>query len=431
MGVKRWAAGLAAASLMLPAWAQAGEAGDLLRTHLYEGTIAEGLAAVTPLAEAGDPEAKFAAGLLTFVDGLQGVSQDLYKYGATTPDTGVLSLLGMMGAGAQTTPANPNPEPITYEKFRTLLQDLVDSMDEGKALFEAAGENGDYVVALEPLKFRFDADGDGTAEPGETLGDLLGPAFGWADTPFPDGPPPREKKKGGETPAAEQKFEIGFDRADAIWFAGYTQVVAAQADFLLAHDFHELVDAYFHRFFPKSGLPMQDQSNGMIAMDPSTDASIADVIAAVHTLDFPVTDKARLAGVRQRLLTITALSRKNWDAIMAETDDNHELVPSPTQTPPAPQGVITPEKVAAWRKTLDVADRILNGELLVPHWRFKQGFDLKAYFETATETDLVMIVSGLGALPFLKDGPVASAESFADANEAFGAEWFGYAFWFN
>ena len=76
MGVKRWAAGLAAASLMLPAWAQAGEAGDLLRTHLYEGTIAEGLAAVTPLAEAGDVEAKFAAGLLTFVDGLQGVSQD-------------------------------------------------------------------------------------------------------------------------------------------------------------------------------------------------------------------------------------------------------------------------------------------------------------------------------------------------------------------
>lgn len=430
MGLKLWAAGLAAASLMLPGWAQAGEAGDLLRAHLYEGTIAEGLAAVAPLAEAGDPEAKFAAGMLTFVDGLQGVSQDLYRYGATLPDTGVLGVLGMMGPSGQGVPPNPNPEPITYEKFRTVLQDLVTSMDAGKTLFEAAGENGDYVVALEPLKFRFDANGDGTAEPGETLGDLLGPAFGWADIPYPDGPPPSGKKKGGETPA-EQKFEIGFDRADALWFAGYTQVVAAHADFLLAHDFHGLVDAYFHRLFPKSRLPMQDASNGTLAVDPQTDASIADVVAAIHTLDFPVIDKERLAGVRDRLLSITALSRKNWGAILAETDDDHELVPSPRQTPLSKDAKVNEATVKAWMATLDTADQILNGELLVPHWRFKQGFDLKAYFETATETDFVMILTGLGAVPFLKDGPVASAESFAEANKVFGDQWLGYAFWFN
>jgi hypothetical protein len=430
MGLKFWAAGMAVASLMAPGWAQAAEAGDLLATHLYDGTIAEGLAAVMPLAEAGDPEAKFAAGLLTFVEGLQGVSQDLYRYGATMPSTDLLGVLGVMAPPAQGVPANPNPEPITYEKFRGLLQDLVTSMDDSKALFEAAGESGDYVVALEPLKLRFDADGDGAAEPGETLGDLLGPAFSWADMPFADGPPPEGKKKGG-APAAEQKFEIGFDRADAIWFAGYTQVVAAQADLLLAHDFHELVDAYFHNLFPKSGLPMQDVGNGMLMMDPRTDASIADVVAAIHTLDFPVIDKARLAGVRQRLLSITALSRKNWEAILAETDDAHELVPSPRQTPLGTMTKVTDETVKAWMATLDTADQILNGELLVPHWRFKQGFDLKAYFETATETDLVMILTGLGALPFLKDGPVASAESFAAANKAFGAEWLGYAFWFN
>ena len=69
--------------------------------------------------------------------------------------------------------------------------------------------------------------------------------------------------------------------------------------------------------------------------------------------------------------------------------------------------------------------------LLLPHWRFVQGFDLKAYFETATRTDFVMIVTGLGAVPFLKDGPVADAESFAEANKVFGEQWLGYAFWFN
>ncbi len=69
--------------------------------------------------------------------------------------------------------------------------------------------------------------------------------------------------------------------------------------------------------------------------------------------------------------------------------------------------------------------------MLIPHWRFKQGFDLKAYFETAGETDLVMILTGYGALPFLRDGPIADAESFAAANRVFGENILGYAFWFN
>jgi hypothetical protein len=88
-------------------------------------------------------------------------------------------------------------------------------------------------------------------------------------------------------------------------------------------------------------------------------------------------------------------------------------------------------KVAAWMVTLDKARDVLEGRLLIPHWRFKHGFDLKAYFETATETDLVMILSGLGAVPFLKDGPIASPEDFRAVQEAFGSDWIGYAFWFN
>ena len=124
-------------------------------------------------------------------------------------------------------------------------------------------------------------------------------------------------------------------------------------------------------------------------------------------------------------------SRQNWDAILTETDDNHELVPSPKQTAMVPDTKIDDAKVAAWRATLDEAEKILDGELLIPHWRFKQGFDLKAYFETATKTDLVMILTGYGALPFIKDGPVASPQDFSAIQTAFGNDWLGYAFWFN
>ena len=42
-----------------------------------------------------------------------------------------------------------------------------------------------------------------------------------------------------------------------------------------------------------------------------------------------------------------------------------------------------------------------------------------------------MIITGLGAVPFLAEGPVASQEDFRAIEEAFGSDWLGYAFWFN
>jgi hypothetical protein len=87
--------------------------------------------------------------------------------------------------------------------------------------------------------------------------------------------------------------------------------------------------------------------------------------------------------------------------------------------------------IEAWRSMLDTVDRILEGELLLPHWRFERGFDLKAYFETAERTDLVMILTGYGALPFLADGPIVTTKHFAKAMEVFGEDFAGYLIWFN
>ena len=338
-------------------------------------------------------------------------------------------LLGLDG-GATVAPANPNPEPLSYEQLRTLLGDYVIAMDSARDHFKRA-DTGSFVVTIDPLRVRVDLDGDGTAREGETLGAMVGGVGEFADIPAPDGPPPGGKSKTKDSePTVDTS--IGFDNADAIWFAGYSQVAAAPVDLLLAHDFSEFFNAYLHRVFPAAGLPMQDYSTGStLFMDPDSDAFIADIVAAIHTADFPVTDAPRLAGVLERLKSIVAFSRRNWELILAETDDNRELVPGPHQTSLAPEMPVTSEAPEAWMATLDTVDQILAGELLVPHWRFKQGFDLKAYFETATETDIVMLIAGQGALPFLKAGPIADAQSFAEANRVFGTDWLNYAFWFN
>ena len=421
---------VAMAALMLPGVAMAGEAGDALARHLYAGTAADGLAEAHDACYMLDSEACFADGMLQMVLAYEGLAQDLYRYGATTPGTPAAAMLLGVGASLEAAPANPNPEKLTYAALRAVFTNFLADIDQARIRYEAADLVTDYVIKIDPLKVRIDFDGDGEAGESETLGALLGDVSEFTNIPAPDGPPPGKSK----TKAQEATVDttIGFDAADAIWFAGYMQVTAAPIDLLLAHDFSEFFNAYLHRVFPKSGLPMQDFSRGgTLFMDPESDTGIADIIAAIHTLDFPVVDKARLAGVLERLKAITALSRKNWELILAETDDDRELVPSPSQTSLVPDTPVTQETVDAWMATLDTVDQVLAGELLVPHWRFKQGFDLKAYFETATETDLVMLIAGQGALPYLRDGPIADAQSFAEANRVFGTDWLNYAFWFN
>ena len=68
-------------------------------------------------------------------------------------------------------------------RFRTMLSDLVTRMDAAKALLEAGGESGDYVVMLDPLLFRIDLNGDGTADEAESVGALLAPLLGMAGAP--------------------------------------------------------------------------------------------------------------------------------------------------------------------------------------------------------------------------------------------------------
>lgn len=415
--------------------AMAGQAGDILRGSLYGGTLSLGQAALQPMADAGDQEAKFGLGFLQLLTGLEAVTQALYRHGLAAPETGPMGpVLGIP------MPENTDPEPLDYGRFRAMLQGLVDQLDAAKATFLAAGESGDYVIDVDPLRIRLDVNGDGKADEGETVAAVVGiavgdPTLGQPQSTIPpDQPDGTRRRDGGPAQQGEPQPPatiIGFDRADAIWLAGYSNVFAGQADYLLAHDFSGFFDATFHRFFPRAGLLMQQYARGgQLVIDPETDTAIADAIAGIHTLDWPVTDPARLKHVLERAKDVTQLSRRNWEAILAETDDHAELVPSPTQTGLGDRGV-TAEQVEAWQATLDTVDQVLDGELLLPHWRFRQGFDLKAYFETATETDFVMILTGAGAIPFLKDGPIANPESFAAANRAFGTDLIGYALWFN
>jgi hypothetical protein len=404
---------------MLTDPALAGQGGAITAEALYSGEFAAGLARLEPLAAADDHQAWFGIGAIRLTQTIEQLAQALYRHGFDIPTGTTAFSMGVV----LPIPQNPSPEPLDYEGVRTILSNFVAGLDAARPAFETAAQAGDYVIALNPLKIRIDANSDGKVEDTESLAALFAT---WNGVTVDQLLAPPQL---GEPPGFDH---FGFDRADGFWFAGYTQVLAAQADFLLAHDFADFTNATFHRLFPRAGFPMQDLvAGGVLMMDPDTDTGIADIVAGIRTLDWRVTDTERLKGVRERMLAVLDYSHKNWTAILEESDNDHELLPSPKQTPMFPNASVDDAKVAAWLVTLEKARDVLEGRLLIPHWRFKQGFDLKGYFEAATETDLVMILTGMGAIPFLGDAPVATPEDFRAIQDAFGSDWLGYAFWFN
>lgn len=422
--------GVLAAAVLLPVTVQASETGELLASHLYAGSIGAGQAALAAGKDAGEPEACFGWAMLGLAGALEGLAQDFYRYGGTAPDTPAAAMLLGIGEAEPPVVLNPAPEALRYPALRTVLSDFRTDLAAAQAAFVCGGADGaDYVLPIDLLKARLDFNGDGTTAPEETLATVLLPLLGQDFVPDTAiAPLGKTKRKGPPV----QDGTLGFDPADAIWLAGYTKLVGAQLDWLMAHDFEDFFNAYLHRVFPQADLPMQGMDGvGSLVMDPDSDASIADIIAGIHTLNFPVIDKALLASIPDQLKQVTALSRRNWELILAETDDDREVIPNPDQTSLLDGMPVTAAGVAAWRETLDVLDQIIDGQLLIPHWRFAQGFDLKAYFDSAERTDLVMLLAGQDALPFLKDGPIADAESFAAGNAAFGDAFPNYAFWFN
>lgn len=139
-----------------------------------------------------------------------------------------------------------------------------------------------------------------------------------------------------------------------------------------------------------------------------------------------------MAAVRTHLKQTIELSRESWLAIEAETDDDREWIPNPNQTNPF-AGVlpVDAERIAAWHEVLIEAEAILDGEKLIPHWRFEQGVNLRRIFEEPRPFDLVLWITGLAALPYLEDGPVTTPDDWDRLTRAFEGNFGLFAIWVN
>ena len=363
-------------------------------------------------ADPGDREAQFGLGMLRFARAVEHLGQSLYRYGLTPPTRMLVPILRFP------VPSNPQPETITYQGFKDLLKAFDDDLAVADSALRDVGDTR-VAIVIDLTRVRLDLRGDGKPAEDASLAFILATL---------SGPP-------GAQPPTPASLEVKFDAGDAPWLAGYSHALMALCDLMLAHDFHVTFDVVSHRFFPKSAAPLaqalSEHSTSPGIARGLIDADFADIVGVVHTIDWPVIEPSRMLSALDHLKSVVAMSRRSWELILAETDDDREWIPNPQQTHVALGWRVRQEQIDAWMAALDEADAILDGRTLVPHWRFVRGFDIKMFFEAPQAFDLVMLATGPGAIPFLREGPITSQQRWNEITRSFEGNFFGYALWFN
>ncbi|MER9135706.1 hypothetical protein NKI20_05285 [Mesorhizobium sp. M0830] len=364
-----------------------------------------------------DPTSAYAAGAGEFFTALEILASGLHRHGFESPQSFMLPLMRLP------VPDNPNPEPLTYEQFRDILVAFRDRLEKSAATFAAVPADADIGMAIDLTHTGIDLNEDGTIAPDESMAAIIA-----------------SLSHGGiSSDAAAPTLTFRFDRADGFWLQGYAEFLMAQTDFWLAHDFRSTFDGSFHMLFPRAKLPLQDilvpPAGDMGSSIFSSEWRIADFISLVHLVNWPVIEPERRQAARRHLLEMIRLSREDWKAIRAETDNDREWLPGPQQKGENPlTGLdVGEEQVQAWLATLTMAEDLLEGRVLLPHFRIvDKGINMKRFFDEPKNFDLVLSITGPAIAPYLESGRILTSDDFDQIQRQFGGGGFlTFALWFN
>lgn len=360
-----------------------------------------------------DDQARFGLGVLQFLQAVELLGQNFFRYGLRSE-----AARGFSGPFVRLpVPVNPNPQTISYEKLRKMIDDFRVALLKAETTL---AQINDPNVKL-PLHFniiKLDLNGDGISDDNESLWKVYA-------------------KVTGNTAMNEQSardFLICFDRGDVHWLRGYCHLLSAVTEIYMAYDSHETFEHTAHLLFSKVESPYKFLNcNSHPFNFRNSDASIFDLIAVVHSINWPVAEPKRMEEALHHFEAVVSQSHESWRWIMAETDDDHEWLPNPNQTGVIPNVKVTQEMVDAWGAIMTEIGKLLSGDLLIPFWRGDEhlGINLRKVFLEPSTLDVVYWVQGAAAAPYLQKGQRTDAKLWSRLREVFGHNFPGFALWFN
>lgn len=353
----------------------------------------DGIGATLTAVEAiTDPTAsdRFAIGGLRFLTSIERALQTRYRFGMS----GVLT--ETLGMPILRLPIDDNPTPDAFdpEVVEQMFADVEADLDLALQALNGITDADDVAVTIDTADLWFDINNNGARDPGEDFLNVAGMTL-------------NRGMDGTFTPPV-----IRFDTADAAWLSAYAHLLSGVSEVVLA--FHPApaiarVQGAVAQMQAMAG-PVVDDPYGYdsSAMYGTYADLIAMVVFAIQQQPDPVLSRSAHAHFQAMI----ADNRIFWDRVARETDNDAEWIPNKNQQSALPI-VFPPETGNAWRKVLADAEGVLNGSLLIPHWRFGDGagINLAKLMQDPPPVDIVGFVQGVSLLPYVETGPLVSAAS--------------------
>ncbi len=355
------------------------------------------------------PSDQMAIGAVRFLHGVEKTLQIRWQYNATFEDYDLPVLRLPI-------PPNPHAKPFDPALVTQIFADLTQDMSNARTALDTISQNDDVAVNIDLQTLWFDINMNGKRDPGENLLEL-GAFLATGDTDF-----------GGANNIPP--LQVRFDTADVAWLTAYTHLLSGIGELVVAFDPTDAIEKTMSSSAAMDklrGKPYESTS-GIITNETDFIDKFATVYGALNRQPDPAHARKAYAHFQEMIQQ----NKIFWNAVSKETDDNQEWIPNAHQT--AALGFDMPVDAAnAWQAILADLEAMLNGELLITHWRIAPtgGINVKKIFLDPPVVDIVTWFHGEGLLPYMERGPVMSRNSFRQFENMFMGDALLFAFLLN
>ena len=397
----------------------------LCEPYMMKGEFSEGEQALQDHLKLNpkDDQARFGLGVIQFLQGVEHLGTSLSRFGPEKNSS--------LGLGIQVpflrfpVEKGQSRQAVELKDVREMFQQIIVHLEKADQTLEGITSD-DVRLPLLIYQINFDFNEDGVLGANEENFDRIAARYFGR---------PRLPKGVKEL----RDLVVVFDRADVYWLQAYSHLLRGLCEAVLAYDQSELWNVSAHYLFENANVKydflVEEKSEwDEISRHWMSFTPIADVIASIHNLRFKLIEPERVKRVETHVHGMIKYSRKMWDSILAETDNEREWLPSPQQNAATTNARITQRRVDTWLTFLDETEKILNGEMLIPFWRGTdktRGVNLKKFFDDPEDVDVVLWVHGSGAVNYLEKGNVTSPATWRTFQDVFGGDFFGFAAWIN
>ncbi len=352
----------------------------------YSAMIAtNGLTATeTAMAALADPSPsdRFALGGVRFLRAIETALQTRYDTGMS----GNLTMMADMPILRLPIPENPNPAPFDPALVEQMFLAVATDLDGAIATLDTISDSDAVSVRINTGDIWFDINTNSKRDIGESLSDVAGFVLngGFGGTP------------GDVT--------INFDTSDAAWLSAYAHLLSGVSETVLAFSPTDTIARILDATAQMHALaPVRPDPDSYVDMTQFGDW--ADLAAIVVGALEQQPDVTRSRAAHAHFLSMIADNRTFWARVAVETDNDAEWIPNKKQVSALPIPFPT-DTGPRWQAVLADAEALLNGDLLIPHWRIGQeaGVNLAKLFQDPPVVDIVGMIQGVTLLPYMEQG---------------------------